>query len=69
MTLVSERWTTLRGVVKKTTRMAVLFAADTDEWFSGDRWVPRSVVEDGQEVDVGDVELAVRHWWLSRRRA
>jgi hypothetical protein len=68
-TLRAERWTTVRGVVLKVTPLAAKFEADSDEFFGEPTWIPRSMIEDGGEVDVGDTSLRVKHWWLERRRA
>lgn len=64
-----DRWVVLRGQVLAATGRALKFEADTDEFFGGPTWIPRSMVEDGGQIERGDTELAVRHWWLIRRRA
>lgn len=31
-----------------------------------DRWIPRSVCEEGDELSVGDDDIRVAEWWLNK---
>lgn len=44
--------------------------ATSEEWNDGDSfWIPLSVIEDGEDVEVGEesVDLHVERWWLKTR--
>lgn len=55
-------WTTLDGyTVKNTTLKAVLVMKGTDEI-----WIPRSLIQDGEEVRKHDTDLVVRTWFCEK---
>lgn len=56
----------LAGDIKRTTGAAVLLQ---DAELNGGEpfWIPRSVIEDGENVEVAaGVDLHVEKWWLKR---
>jgi hypothetical protein len=59
---MSERTTTLAGLVIHTSDTAVRFRGEDGVAF----WVPRSVCSDGAEVEDGDTDLVVADWWLKK---
>jgi hypothetical protein len=53
------------GDVKHVTEKAILFAVDEDGE-QREHWVPKSQVEDGDDVAVGDSELYVTAWFADK---
>lgn len=59
---MSSVHTTLDGEVRRTTRLAFLFAPK-----HGDEiWIPRSVAVDGDEITEGDTDVEVQTWFAER---
>lgn len=54
--------TTVKGEVKRTTRLAVLFKPEDGD----ELWVPRSVCLDGDEIEDGDTDLVIADWFIDR---
>lgn len=67
-----DAYVPIKGAVVAESRsgMAILvrFREVADLFDDGrhDRWVPRSVCEGGQELGVGDDDIRVAEWWLSK---
>lgn len=54
------------GDVVHTTDKAILIATD-DQGSLKQFWIPRSVIEDGEEVEEGEaLDIHVETWWLEK---
>lgn len=61
------------GEVIHTTELAVLVRVERDPQLPGfaplpprEIWIPRSVCEDGDDLEEGDTSVVVRSWWADR---
>jgi len=50
-------------VVARTTTKAVGVRRATDRTNSALIWIPRSVIEHGDDVDLGEIDLSVKEWF------
>lgn len=56
----------LFGEVVHITPKAVLFEyLDNDE--TVEIWIPKSVIDDGEEVSIGDSEIYVQRWYCEKQ--
>jgi hypothetical protein len=51
------------GEVIKTTDKAVLFRLDDT---GKEKWIPRSQIDDGEDVEVGAMELYIAKWLVEK---
>lgn len=54
---------TFKGEVRRTTPGAIFALFDIDDV---ERWIPRSVCADGDDVEVGDTDLVIKTWWARK---
>lgn len=57
-----DEYEIVEGEVIHTTDLAILISMEE----SDERWIPRSVVEDGDFIQIGDTELFVKAWFCER---
>lgn len=69
-------YSTLSGSVERTTDRAVLFtpahradAENLDVHFGDSKWIPKSVLRDGDSVEEGDTDIDVAKWWVDKQLA
>lgn len=51
------------GTVTRVTSKAVLYVSTAGK---SEHWIPRSVIEDGDDVEVGEQEMNVAEWFLDK---
>lgn len=59
----------LNGEVDAVTDKAIHFVYnpdDDDPYGQQEKWIPRSVCEDGENVAVGDEELRIARWFVEK---
>ena len=62
---MATKYALLAAEIIRTTDDAVCVFIEGEE--PPDRWIPRSVCEDGDSIEVGDEELYVARWFLDRQ--
>lgn len=50
----------------KAIRALVLDPDNPDDEDEKWRWIPRSIIENGDEIKVGDDELSIARWWAEK---
>lgn len=63
---VGQEFMPLVGEIIVATPKAVLLSFEEKKGVIREQWVPRSVIEDGEEVEEGDSEIAVREWFIDK---
>lgn len=63
MTRRPPRTATLVGEIIRTTQAAVLYRETVTD---RETWIPRSVLQDGDQVETGDTDLVCACWFIEK---